>query len=105
MRPGLEENVRHLGLETRLASIRIMDMPVLEVQEQHNSNVLVDAMAEASLKAIKEDGAEVILLGCSVLSGLDKTMEAKIGVPALDGTVCAVKLAESFYDYKLNIPR
>lgn len=102
MRPGLEDNVHHLGLETRLASVRIMDMPVLEVQDEHDSGAVIEAIAEASRKAIEEDGAEVILLGCSVLSGLDKTIEVKTGAPTLDGTVCAVKLAEAYYDYKLS---
>ena len=36
------------------------------------------------------------------MAGLDKPMEEELGVPVLDGVVCAVKLAEAAFDYKLK---
>jgi allantoin racemase len=102
MKPAVEQSVRQQGLESRLASIRTMHIPVLKAGKERNSDLFINAIVEASRKAIDEDGAEVILLGCSVLAGLDKTIERIIKAPVLDGVVCAVKLAEAFFDYKLS---
>jgi len=34
--------------------------------------------------------------------GLDKPKEIELGVPVLDGVVCAVKMAEAAFDYNLK---
>jgi len=62
----------------------------------------LDVLSEAAKDAIKNDGAEVICLGCAGMTGLDKPMSEKLGVPVLDGVVCAVKLAEMLFDYGLT---
>ena len=49
--------------------------------------------------------AEAILLGCAGLGPIDKAMEAELGVPVLDGTACAVTLAESLCAYGLTTSR
>jgi allantoin racemase len=51
---------------------------------------------------VKEDGAEVICLGCAGMAGFDKALEKKLGVPVLDGFVCALKLLELFNQYGLR---
>jgi allantoin racemase len=43
--------------------------------------------------AVDEDGAEVIVLGCAGLAGLDKRLQERLGVPVLDGVVCALIIA------------
>jgi allantoin racemase len=43
--------------------------------------------------AIEEDGAEVIVLGCAGLAGLDKRLGGRLGVPVLDPVVCALIVA------------
>ncbi|GAG35899.1 unnamed protein product, partial [marine sediment metagenome] len=47
-------------------------------------------------------GAEVICLGCAGMSGFDKELNKKLGVPVLDGFVCAIKLLEIFHQYGLT---
>jgi allantoin racemase len=56
---------------------------------------LADKIAPAALKAIEEDGAEVITLGCAALSGLDTELSQRIGVPVIDGIPYAIRLAET----------
>jgi allantoin racemase len=102
MKPAIEQSVRHLGLETRLASVRTMQIPVLTAERDRNSDSFINSIVEASRKAIDEDYAEVIILGCSVLAGLDKKVEKILKAPVLDGVVCAVKLAEACHDYGLS---
>jgi allantoin racemase len=48
---------------------------------------------------VEEDGAEVICLGCAGMAGLDKRLEDALGLPVLDGVVCAVKLVEGLLAY------
>jgi allantoin racemase len=103
MRPLLEELVTRIGLNSRCASIRTVEIPVLEIER--GESVTMKALIEAARMAIKEDGAEVICLGCAGMTGLDKPMEEELGVPVLDGVVCAVKMAEAVYDYGLKLSK
>ncbi|HWR18590.1 MAG TPA: aspartate/glutamate racemase family protein [Clostridia bacterium] len=47
----------------------------------------------AARTAIEEDLAEVIVLGCAGFSGLAPKMQKELGVPVLDGVVCALIVA------------
>ena len=103
MRPILEELVMRNGLTSRCASIRIVEIPVLDIEKDPSATM--KALADASKAAIKEDGAEVICLGCAGMTELDKPMEQELGVPVLDGVVCAVKIAEAAFDYRLKLSK
>jgi allantoin racemase len=99
-RPSAENLVRQYGLQDRCASVRATGLSVLEVHVSRES--LITRLTEEGKKAIEEDGAEVLLLGCAGMAGVDKTLQSILRVPVLDGVVCAVKLAESLYDYGLK---
>ena len=94
-----ESGVRTVGMESRLASIRCTNLSVLEIEEDPERAVK-ELIAESQL-AVAEDGAESILLGCAGMGPLDERIRAEVNVPVLDGTVCAVKVAEALYDYGL----
>lgn len=49
---------------------------------------------EAGRRAIEEDGAEVIILGCAGLCDMARELSQKLGVPVLDGVVCGLSVAE-----------
>ncbi len=100
VKPLLENLVRYIGLENKCASIRCTDLTVLEVESDPDR--AVRELTEEAGKAVKEDGAEVICLGCAGMGPLDKRIEKEVGVPVLDGTVSAVKTAEILYDYQLK---
>lgn len=98
VKPLLLDLVRAVGMESRCASVRCTNLTVLEIEE--NPERAVVELIEESKKAVAEDGAESILLGCAGMGPLDERIQAAVGVPVLDGTVCAVKVAEGLYDYK-----
>jgi len=100
VKPLLENLVRLVGLESKCASIRCTDLTVLEIEETPER--AVEELIVAAKKDIAEDGAEVICLGCAGMGLLDKRIQEAVGVPVLDGTVSAVKIAEAFYDYGLK---
>lgn len=96
---GMQELLRGYGLEHRCASIRLIDAPVLEVEG--NLAQMKKLLISEARKAVEEDGAEAILLGCAGLSGVDKEFERELGVPVIDGVVAAVKILEALHDYGL----
>ncbi|MDP1748894.1 MAG: aspartate/glutamate racemase family protein, partial [Reyranella sp.] len=43
---------------------------------------------------VRDDGADVVILGGAGLAGLAAKLKAKIEVPLLDGVACAISMAE-----------
>jgi allantoin racemase len=100
IKPLLEEVVHRNGLERRCASIRPAPLTVLEIEEDLDRAKRM--MLEEARIAIREDGAEAILLGCAGLGPIDKAMQAELGVPVFDGTACAVKMLEALISYGVS---
>lgn len=100
-KPLLLEAVRKYGVESRCASVRTTGLRVLDLEGGGEEDVAT-AIERTAQAAVTEDGAEVICLGCAGMSGLDKILETKLGVPVLDGFVCALKLLELFDQYGLK---
>lgn len=92
--PLIEDRLLLAGLHTRCASVRASGLSVLELEESPERTVRVIA-AEAR-RAVEEDRAEVIVLGCGGMAGLQEAVHAATGgAPVIDGVAAAVKLAES----------
>jgi len=49
-------------------------------------------------KALKE-GAQVLILGCTGLTGLASKLQKELGVPVLEPEGCALKIAEALVDF------
>jgi allantoin racemase len=103
VKPLLEELVHRNGMELKCASIRCTPLTVLEIEEDIDRAKRM--MVEEGKRAVHEDGAEAILLGCAGLGPLDKRMQEELDVPVFDGTACAVKLAEDLYEYGVTTAR
>lgn len=99
--PLLWDAARHYGLGERVASIRSTGMAVLAL-EQASPEETFAMIGAAARKAVEEDGAEVICLGCAGMSGFDKTLEQELGVPVIDGVVAALKFLEGLHGYGLR---
>lgn len=57
---------------------------------------------QAAKAAIEEDMAEVIVLGCAGMAGLDKKLQEKLGIPVLDGVICALIIATGLVKYGVS---
>ena len=89
----IEHNLAKYGLITRCARVRAADVPVLALEDPDSgARRLIEQEIE---RALAEDGAEAIVLGCAGMTDLARDLERKAGVPVLDGVACAVSLAES----------
>ena len=60
-----------------------------------------DKLLEQSKLAIEEDGADVLIIGCAMMFGVDKWLQEKLGVPVISPGDVAVKMAEMLVDMKL----
>ena len=90
--PGKLLQVRAYHLQDLLVSIRAPE----EGEEGWSDEGL---FLEMSRRAVKEDGAEVIVLGCAGLSGMDRKIREALNVPVLDGVACALIVASGFARY------
>ncbi|MEO8741528.1 MAG: aspartate/glutamate racemase family protein [Casimicrobiaceae bacterium] len=87
------ECVQVNGLIDRLASIRCLDQPLRDigaVQGDHETR-----LRELSIRAVEEDGADVIVLAGAPLAGLARSIRKDIPVPLVDGVSSAVRHAET----------
>jgi allantoin racemase len=91
--PMIEDRLRVAGLLQRCASVRASGLAVLELEE--DPAAAVEAIAGAAARAVDEDHAEVICLGCGGMAGLTERVVERAGVPVVDGVAAAVTIAES----------
>ncbi|WP_026536099.1 aspartate/glutamate racemase family protein [Arthrobacter sp. H14] len=91
--PLIEDRLKLAGLDARCASVRASGLAVLEL-EADPERAIASIVDEAEL-AVIEDRAEVIVLGCGGMSGLDEEIRRRAGVPVVDGVAAAVVQAES----------
>ncbi len=91
--PRKREQIRRLGLLDRLASIRALGAGVVESfaeKDRLRDRYLAEAQA-----AVREDGADALVLGCAGMVGVAEELQAHLGIPVVDPVVAAVKLAEA----------
>ncbi|MCE8040405.1 aspartate/glutamate racemase family protein [Halomonas sp. MCCC 1A11062] len=86
------ETVARYGMSSRLAGIRCLDEPLRDIGSvQEDKGEQLVALCQA---AIKEDGADVLIIAGAPLAGLARQVESRIPVPIVDGVSCAVRQAE-----------
>jgi len=98
--PAKEREVCRYGLESALASVRALGLTVSETDANPERTKI--RILEVARKAVEEDGAEVILLGCAGMTGYAKDVEEELGVVVLDPTTVAFKVCEGLIDVGLR---
>lgn len=98
--PLIEDRLKLAGLSARCASVRASGLGVLELEEFPDRAVA--AIIAQATEAVEDDKAEVIVLGCGGMSGLDNEIRTRLGVPVVDGVAAAVTIAESLVRLKLS---
>jgi len=95
--PTLENMAKVVGVSSKLASMRSVGIPVLEL---HDKDRLKNALYNEMLKAIKEDNAHVLILGCTGMMGLAKSLHEMLkrngfDVPVIDPAAAAIRFLEA----------
>ena len=91
--PAIEHNLVRYGLASRCAKVRASDVPVLDLEAPGSG--ARERISGEIRRAIRDDRAEAIVLGCAGMADLASALSHEHGVPVLDGVACAVKLSES----------
>ncbi|MDE0704640.1 MAG: aspartate/glutamate racemase family protein [Rhodospirillaceae bacterium] len=89
----LEEMVENYGFGRKVVNVRTTPLYVLDVEKDPEG--ALETLREEARRAVAEDDAEAILLGCAGFAEFADELEGELGIPVLDGVVCAVKLAEA----------
>ncbi len=96
--PNKEALVRKYHLQDMLASVRAPKEKIIKGQEE-------EMYLRVSELALEKDLAEVLVLGCAGMTTLDKPLQRKLGVPVLDGIVCALIIASGLVKYGVSISK
>jgi allantoin racemase len=91
--PVIEDNLRRYGLDRRCARVRAADVPVLALADPaSNAHARI---GEEIKRALDDDGADAIVLGCAGMADLAAALADEFSLPVVDGVAAAVTLAES----------
>jgi allantoin racemase len=90
--PKMSENVRIYGYGHAMASMRPVELGVYDFQADHQRTC--DRLLAEGRKAVEQDGAEVLILGCTAEFGFYRTVQEELGVPVIDAMLAPFKMAE-----------
>ena len=88
----MRATVHALGHRDRLSGFYHVDLGVTEFQADHERTER--RLIEAGRKAVEQDHAEALILGCTMEVGFYKQLEEELGVPVIDPSIAALKRAE-----------
>jgi allantoin racemase len=80
--------VRRYGATDGCVSMYAAEVPVLDLED--TSSESYERIALLCERAVREDGADVIVLGCAGMSDLCDRLSARVGVPVVDGVAASV---------------
>lgn len=95
----IDNLVQRYGMGAR-AKVRASDIPVLELE--NSSSSAIGKLRTEIERALAEDGAEAIVLGCAGMTDLARELQEIYGVPVVDGVAAAVKQAEALVSLGLS---
>lgn len=88
----MQETVHAYGHGRRLSGFYHVELGVTEFQLDHAETER--RLIEAGRRAVEEDYAEALILGCTLEIGFHRTLEDRLGVPVIDPSLAALKRAE-----------
>jgi allantoin racemase len=90
--PKMTRNIHMYGFGGGLASMRSLDTEVGDFQS--DKEMTAQRLFEEGKKAVADDGAEVLILGCTIQYGFHEAMQKELHVPVVDPVLAAFKAAE-----------
>ena len=96
----VEDRLLLAGLLARCASVRAVGLATRELDD--DPATATSAIIAVSRRCVEDDHAEVVVLGCGGMAGLDAIVSAAVGVPVVDGVAAAVAVAESLVGLGLH---
>lgn len=91
--PALEHLAIRYGLERSCRRVRACEVPVLDLERSGSG--AEQRVADEVERALNEDGAEAVVLGCAGMVELAGRLSERFGAPVIDGVTVAVKQVEA----------
>jgi allantoin racemase len=85
-----------MGLNSRLASVEFVEMPVVDMWSDDPTAVI--KQAKKAISKAKENGAGAVVLGCMSMAFRTANTKWDAGIPVINPLTAAIKIAESFVD-------
>ncbi|MFD6138401.1 aspartate/glutamate racemase family protein [Promicromonospora sp. NPDC060271] len=82
--------VRRYGFEDACVAMYAADVPVLDLEDAGSE--ARERIAELCERAVRDDGADTVVLGCAGMTDLCADLTKRTGVPVIDGVAAAVGL-------------
>ncbi len=92
---GTERQIRNIGVGDKLASVRVVGIPVLQLH--HDRDGAIAATLEQGRRAMEEDRADTLILGCMSMGFLEiaEAVAPELGIPVLNPGRVSLKFAEA----------
>lgn len=101
--PLYRKTIKDYGLESRLASVRSVDVrPDTQALLEGKEDVVFAKLLEEGRRAIEEDGADVLVLGSTTMHQSHAYLAKHLPVPVLNPGVIAYKQCELLLDLGLS---
>jgi len=96
------------GVAGRMASVRSVDIPVLDL-EADTERMVRRLVAESAL-AVRDDGADTVIFGCTGMTGVADRVRAGLlaagfDVPVIDPMPVSLKILEAVVEGRLSQSR
>jgi allantoin racemase len=103
--PLLERLAWQVGVDRKLASVRAIDVPVLELGRDPDETMT--RMVKESEIARSRDRADVIIMGCMSMAfqDLQTEMAARLGIPVINPVHAGVKMMQALCELGLRHSR
>ena len=102
---GIQRELQAQGLLGKVVSIRTTNRSseggISALTEEGLTSEL-KALLKQGRKAIEEDGADVLVLGCTLMIGIADKLQEDLGVPVVDPTLTALRVAEMLISMNLK---
>ena len=97
----IEDSLELAGVGRNSVGVVGTGLNVLDLGDSARTEAAFLAAAER----VRAAGAEVLVLGCAGMTGLQRVVGEKLGLPVVDGVGAAVRLAESLVALRLTTSR
>lgn len=96
--PMIENNAGLVGVREKLASVRYVNISVLHLGDR---DALRNALLKEMVAAIEKDGAHALILGCTGMMGVARSLaemlrEREYDVPVIDPVGAAMQMLQAF---------
>jgi allantoin racemase len=102
MRIQIEDSLHTAGVGQNCAAVVGTGLGVLDLAGMNEETT---AAFLTAARRVRDAGAEVLVLGCAGMTGLQRHIGDELGMPVVDGVAAAVRLAESLVGLGLTTSR